>query len=292
MKSESWREDDMYNRCVINRVVNNNFIKAVLAGKEVVIQDKGIAFNHQIGDCVVLSSDAKIYELSGSLFGTYTNSLIEQVPEEIWNFTELVSDFIAERIGKKLDANAFFALLDHIFVAVDRVRKGVKLPAYLSSEARLYYKREYEIASQVVYQMSKYFNLEFQDSERAFMTIHIVDISLDIANGTALEIEKIVDAILEIVNAFFSSEIDHDTLDYERFLNHLKYFASKVLGNIDKDKKKCEHYDVFSMLSKEWMLQMDCVNLITRTMQEKYNYFAVKDDQLYLLIHLVKITSR
>lgn len=282
----------MHNRCVIDRVVNNNFIKSVLAGKEVVIQDKGIAFNHHVGDCVALSSDAKIYALSGSLFGNYTKSLIEQVPAEIWSFTELVSDFIAERIGKELDANAFFALLDHIFVAVDRVRKGVKLPAYLSTEARVYYKREYDIASQVVDQMSQYFNLDFQDSERVFMAIHIVDISLDVANGTAMEIEKIVDAILEIVKAFFSSEIDRDTLDYERFLNHLKYFASKVLGDADKDGRQCAHYDVFSMLSKEWLLQMDCVNLITRTMQEKYNYSATKDDQLYLLIHLVKITSR
>ena len=241
----------MENRCVIDRVVNNNFIKSVLAGKEVIIQDKGIAFNHHVGDCVALSSAAKIFELSGSPFGNYTNRLIEQVPVEIWNFTELVSDFIAERIGKKLGANAFFALLDHIFVAVYRVRQGVKLPAYLSSEARVYYKREYDIASQIVDQMSKYFNLEFQDSERAFMTIHIVDISLDVANGSALEIEKIVDVLLGIVKAFFSSEIDCETLDYERFLNHLKYFASKVLGDTDRNGRQCAHNDVFSMLSKE-----------------------------------------
>jgi beta-glucoside operon transcriptional antiterminator len=282
----------MQNQCVIERIVNNNFIISVLAGKEVIIQDKGIAFNHHVGDCVELSNNARIYEPSDSSFGNYTNSLIEQVPAEIWSFTELISDFIAERIGKKLNANAFFTLLDHIFVAVDRVQKGIKLPAYLSSEVRVYYKREYEIASQVVDQMSKYFDLEFHDSERAFMTIHIVDISLDVANGTALEIEKIVDAILEIVKAFFSSEIHRDTLDYERFLNHLKYFASKVLDDTDKDGRQSEHYDVFSMLSKEWMLEMDCVNLIIRTMQEKYNYSATKDDQLYLLIHLVKITGK
>jgi beta-glucoside operon transcriptional antiterminator len=282
---------DSDNRCVITRVLNNNVIKSVMKDKEIVVQDKGIAFGHHVGDMVTPSDDAKIFELSDGAFGGYTDDLIDQIPQDVWAFTELAFDYISQSLERELDVNVYFTLLDHIYIAVDRIRKGINLPAYISSESRIYYKREYEIASHVVDEMSRYFKLTFQESEKSFMTIHIIDASLDADNGTAYQIERVIDDVLEVVNAFFAEDIKRDTLDYERFINHLKYFSSKVVRESDKKDQSDSHFDIFTALSKEWLLQMDCVNLITQVMRDKYDFAVSEDDQLYLLIHLAKVTS-
>ena len=70
------------------------------------------------------------------------------------------------------------------------------------------------------------------EDEAAFIAMHIV--SAELGSGSNVDVNKItklINAVLQIVRIHFKIEFNEKSISYERFLTHLKFFATRVFDN-------------------------------------------------------------
>ena len=97
---------------------------------------------------------------------------------------------------------------------------------------------------------------------------------------------KIIEEILEIVTDFFEREINEDTLVYYRFINHLKYFAYRIVNesNLFEDDKQDKQ--LLDMMKVTYAKSYMCAVNIMEFVRGKYNVDIGNEELLYLVIHI------
>lgn len=275
----------------IIRILNNNVVQALRFNKEVMVQGKGIGFKVRPGDTVDESKIQKIYELENDKASDYLFELASIIPESYWDFTLKIQRFVEKSLNKNLTYNFYASMLDHIYMAVLREKKKIKIPTFSADDIKIFYPELYKISSNIVDEMRNYFKVDFDDNEIGFIAIHIVDTIIDdYSEGVYDTIMDIIHISEQIVKTQFKI-IYKDNIHYSRFMNHLKYFAEKVVSN--KYEKSNDNFsNVFDELGSDFDKQKECLNEICKVIEEKYNYQISVNDKFYLLIHLIKITNR
>lgn len=277
----------------IKRIINNNVVQATQNGKEVMAQGIGIAFGRKVGDIIDDKTVMKIYELTNTYFYKHIQALTMQIPEEYWDFTYQMQELVETYLEKKLDINFYISLLDHIFVAVKRARNHLSLPGFFILEAKLYYKKEYEISKVIVKNMEEKFNITCDKNEAHYMVLHIVDALLEDGMTVMDVVVNIINDTLNVMKSDFHFILDEDSFQYARFINHLRFFSEKVVNEKKVNKSDSEKYTaIFDSLKKEYGEQYRCLLKITDNIFKKYKYVAASEEQFYLLLHIIKATVK
>lgn len=90
-------------------------------------------------------------------------------------------------------------------------------------------------------------------------------------------------------NYYSSIEFDEESLYYQRFLTHLKYFAQRLLH---KELNYNEDTKLFNIIKEQYREAYGCVKVIYLMMEDKHSYKLTEDEMLYLTIHIQTITEK
>ncbi|MDB7951569.1 PRD domain-containing protein [Faecalitalea cylindroides] len=151
------------------------------------------------------------------------------------------------------------------------------------------YKAEHKIALHAVKMLSKRYDLKIDDSEANFITLHIVNAESNSNMMEMYEITSIIDEILSIVNRNY--KIDYEDFAYDRFITHCRFFVQRVVNKEYVEENKKKYVEMFLMMKGLYKSQYRCVNEIAHFIENKYNYQVEDDEKMYLLLHLVKLTT-
>lgn len=272
-------------------ILNNNVVRAEINGREIVAVGKGLAFGHRPGDEIDEKLASKVFELATMPANPYFSQLLEEIPQEYWEFAIELTDLCERKLERKLKTGFYISLVDHIYIAVARARQNMVLPGLFALEAKRYYPDEYAAAEEVVERMEKRFSVKFDESEAAFITFHLIDSAVDI-NNSALDMLRIIDDVLKVVKENFTDLVDESSMYYDRFLTHLRFFAQRLYLNRDIDKNVDLHYNIFKSLADEFPKQYVCICDIHAMIKKEYNYEMSLDEQCYLMLHVIKVTTR
>ena len=95
-----------------------------------------------------------------------------------------------------------------------------------------------------------------------------------------------INAVLQIVRIHFKIEFNEKSISYERFLTHLKFFATRVFDNtIYQDSMQ----EIYKVLIEENEYAYSGVRKIVEYIEKQYSYKLTIDERLYLLIHIKRI---
>ena len=117
------------------------------------------------------------------------------------------------------EANLYLTSADHIHYAIQRTREGITLTNPLTFEAKMIYRREYELGMISIGLIEQYTGVSLAPDEAASIALHFVNAQKE---GQLIEetmkVTRIVQDILNIVRLHFGVTFDEDSISYNRSL--------------------------------------------------------------------------
>ncbi len=270
----------------IYKALNNN--AAVVLdekGHEKIVMGKGICFKKKAGDEIPGELAEKVFSLSGAEANSKFQALIQDVPME---HIALGEEIIAEakaRLGQKMNDMVYISLIDHVHTSIVRFLEGITVKNILLWDIRKFYKEEYQIGLWALELVKETCSVELPEDEAGFIALHLANAQMDEEKMQNMyEITRIMQEILNIVRYYFKVTFDEDDVYYYRFVTHLKFFAKRLSEH--KLYEGDDNDELWGVVKEKYPDTFRCVEKITAFIEKKYEYKLLKDEQLYLTIHI------
>lgn len=273
----------------IVRILNNNSIVAKDENQqEFVLLGAGLGFNKVRGDVV---DEAKIEKKFAPTDGKIANQfmeLVNNISMDCILYSQQVIEEAKINYGKKLADTIYISLPDHIANALENAKKGMLIRNPLLHDIKRFYKDEYAIGEAALRVIKEKTGVILPTDEAAYIALHFVNAEIGETKDTAIEITKIMQEISNIVKNFFKVEYNEESLNYYRYITHLKFFAQRIITRTnypDGDD------DLLNLVIKKHSREYECVLEITDFLEEKFGYSISSDERLYLTVHIARVVN-
>lgn len=274
----------------IEKILNNNaFISIDKSGEEVIVMGKGVAFGKKQGNEVELSGGYKIFSNSDQELNKRLKNIVSDIPEEYMKITEQVVFMLEKEYDKKVNDIIYVSLTEHIHGAVERFKKGIQIKNPLLIDIKRLFRDEYEVSKQALEAIQEEFGIEFEEDEAGYIAQHIVNAQLDDDMSDIVNVTRIMQDILNIIKYSYKIDFNEESVYYYRFVTHLKFFAQRILNRLNYED---DNEDVFEVFKDKYNESYKCVLKIKEQIKQIYDYELSKDEQLYLMIHIERITTK
>ncbi|MCM3728101.1 PRD domain-containing protein [Neobacillus cucumis] len=274
----------------IAKVINNNVISVIDAhNKELVVMGRGIAFQKRPGDLVDESKIEKTFKLDNKDVSEKFKTLLYDVPMEYMDISERIISYAKEKLGKKLNDSIYVSLTDHINFAIEREQKGLRISNPLLWEIKRIYADEYTVGLKALTKIKEMLGITLPEDEAGFIAMHIVNAELNEEMPNVVNMTKLIQDILNIVKYHFKIELDEESLNYFRFLTHLKFFAQRLYTDSPYNNEDDFLYEMVKEKQKEAFV---CVEKIRDFIKKTHNHQLTKEEMAYLTIHIERVVNR
>src|SRR5699024_7176695 len=231
----------------------------------------------------------KIFILENEKMASEVIGLLEGIPEIYVEVTHQIITLAKSKLAYELNEYLYVALIDHISFAVERHRRGLSFENALLWEIKTYYKKEYNIALEALRIIKKQLNIDFPEDEAGSIALHLVNSQLKSSDMTiTIEMTEMVNDILNMIKYYFHIELDDSTICYERFLTHLRFFATRMLRG-EKTDQTSDRF-LFEQVKVEYQEAYTCAKRIANFIDTKYKWEVSDDELLYLTLHIHRLT--
>jgi beta-glucoside operon transcriptional antiterminator len=249
---------------------------------------RGVGFQKKQGDLVDETKVEKIFSLESKLNEQFKTLLLE-VPVQLVTVVEEVVHYSKNFLGKKINDNIYVTLTDHLNYAIERCKQGILIKNGLLWEIKHLYKEEYMAGQEAIKKIKETFKLELPEDEAGFVALHIVNAEMNEEVSNVINITKFMQQILMIVKYHFNMEFDEDSLNYYRFVTHLKFFAQRIFNNT--------HYEnnddyLYIMIKEKHKEASECSEKIKDYIKKEYNHELTNEEMLYLTLHIERVVKR
>ncbi|RKD71326.1 BglG family transcriptional antiterminator [Sinobaca qinghaiensis] len=270
----------------ISKILNNNVVVSVKDKQEVIVMGRGVAFNKKVKEDIDEAKVEKIFTSEDKDITKKFKDLIAELPLDYMEISEEIIQYARLQLGKKLNDSIYISLTDHIHFAVERHTKGLAIKNGLLWETKNLYKEEYEVGMEALNMIFDRFNVVLPEDEAGFIALHLVNAQLNEEMMNTLDITKVIQDILTIVKYSFKIEFDENSLNYHRFITHLKFFAHRLVrGEHYKDKKN----DLLHIIIEKYPEAYQCSLKVKKFMEKQYQYEFTEEEILYLTIHIERV---
>jgi len=273
----------------ITKVINNNIVCSIDSnGDEVILRGLGIGFKKQIGTIVNEDKIEKIYKISNEKESNKLQQMFSEIPIEYIDLCGEIIDLAEKTLGKKLNKNINITLTDHIDFAIERKKKNLEYKNALLSEIQNFYPAEYSIGKKAVELIDDRFSVRLSDDEAGFIALHIVNASLDTSMNDMVYITEMIQAVTEIVKKYYNIELNTNSLNYSRFITHMKFFGQRVFKNklvVDDDTT------LQNMIKERYRFDYNCAVKIRGYILARYNKKISEEEMMFLTVHLRRISK-
>ena len=278
-------------RYFISRIINNNVIASKDSeNNEVVLMGKGISFNKHIGELVDVTRIEKVFVLKDKEKLHYMDVIENMEPQYLEDAVHIL-DEAADIINIHITPISYITLADHISSAVDRCRNGIFIPNAMLTELKNFYPSAYEISSKAVEELDREYHIELPEDEAGFITFHIVNVWEETSGKTEKRL-AITKKVIDVIESYYGIKLDSNSVYYERFLTHLKYFYARVLKNEMSSDHGLQDDFVFRILKTQYRDAAKCADLIGIYLNSEYDIEITEEEKGYLIIHIMNLVNK
>lgn len=271
----------------ISRVIGNNFVCAVGDdGKEIILRGLGIGFKKHAGDLVPGQQVEKIYDLRDPEKSSRLRDLLADVSPDYLDVSTEIIETAEKRIGRRLSDNIYITLTDHICFAVERLRSGVRYPNHLLWEITNFYPAEFAIGKQALDMIEEKLGFRLPEDEAGFIALHIVNAEIDGKMADMVRITELIRKIISVVQEYYRVTLDEQSLDYGRFITHLKFLGQRITQNryVADDDSEFQN-----MIVRRYRQAHQCAEKIRAELREAFNIQLPSEEMTFLTIHLHRL---
>ena len=271
----------------ISRVIGNNFVGTVdETGREIILRGRGIGFKKHTGDLVPAQMVEKVYALRDPEQSSRLQQLLADVPPEFLEVSTEIIEMAEQRIGRRLSENVYITLTDHISFAVERLKSGVEYPNHLLWEITNFYPAEFTVGLQAVETIAERLGYTLPRDEAGFIALHIVNAEIDGKMADMVRITKMIRKIVSAVQDYYGVTLDEQSLDYGRFLTHLKFLGQRITQNRYAPADDSEFQN---MIVRRYQHDYHCAERIRAELEEAFAIQIPPEEMTFLTIHLHRL---
>ncbi|SEM55474.1 transcriptional antiterminator, BglG family [Mesobacillus persicus] len=276
----------------INKILNNNVVVSTNeSNQEIVVMGRGLAFQKKVGESIDASKIEKTFVLETHGIAEKLAKILRDTSELYLNISSKIIESAQSELPYKLDEYLYVALTDHISFAISRHQQGIQLKNPMLWEIRKYYKQEYQVALRALAIIKIETGVELGEDEAASIALHLVNSQISGENmASAVQVTEMVNTILNIVKYHFKMELDESSVNYERFLTHLRFFAVRFI----RKEKLEDTVDLFlyEQIQQKYLDAYRCTKKITTYLENHFKWSLSKDEEIYLTLHIHRVTNR
>ncbi|WP_111291637.1 BglG family transcription antiterminator LicT [Bacillus safensis] len=275
---------------IISKVINNNVVSAYDDEQhELVIMGRGIAFQKKSGDPIDEERIEKVFSIQNKDISEKFKTLLYDIPIEYMQVCEAIIEHARTTLNKNLNDSIYVTLTDHITFAIERHQKGMDIKNALLWEIKRLYKDEFICGLEAIRIIQDKLNIHLPEDEAGFIAMHIVNAELNEEMPNVIQITKLIQDILNIVKYHFQIDLDEESLNYFRFVTHLKFFGQRLFNETQMENQNEFLYEV---VKEKNTAAFQCAEKINDYVQKEYNRSLIEDEMLYLTLHIDRVIKR
>ena len=275
----------------IKKIINNNILCAVDdRGNELIVTGRGIGFQRHRGEVIDISRIERTYRMEEKTGQRKLRELVEKIPIEHLSLTEELIKHITSQIPQKLNESLLITMADHISFAILRKAQGVEFSNPLKGSIMCYYPTEYHLGQYCLGVIREQLGVILHEDEAAFLALHIVNAELNTNMSEMYDITKLIEGTISVVEYFYKKEFDRESLDFNRFVVHLRYFAQRLFQGKMMEDAQGERDEVFrQLIVKNCKEHYKCAQCVADYIKNTYQKNLSDEELTYLTIHLKRI---
>lgn len=275
----------------VKKVFNNNVALVIdKHDKEIIVMGKAIGFKKYPGDSIDESVIEKMFVLESPSNDDKLVKLFIEIPSEDINLAHEVIEQGKLVLGRSLNDNILISLADHISFALKRAREGLFISSPLEWEVKQAYPKEYKYGKQAIAFITEKTGIALPDSEAAFIAYHFVNAQTELATSLDNDlIRSVLIKILDIIRYHFQIELDEESLNYTRFLTHLRYFIKRQTAG---ERLVSDDSLLYDVVKDNYPKAFQCALKIKRFLLSSYDWECTNDELLYLTVHIQRVSNR
>lgn len=275
---------------LIERVLNNNVVVALDEnGVETVLMGRGLGFSRKAGDAVEQALVEKRFTLHSEQLSDRLQQLLTNIPMPHFLMSERIINHAKIALGKELSDSIYVTLPDHISSAITRYEEGIVLPNPLLWDIQQFYAEEFAIGQKANEIVLEETGVQFTEDEAGFLAMHFVNAQVGGEIRQVYDMTYLMQETFRIVRDCFGIELDHDSLDYYRFVTHLKFFARRIVSG---EQYGDDASDLLEVVRFRYPKAFECAKRVCAYVQREKGFRSGENELLYLTIHIARVTGK
>lgn len=270
----------------IKKIFNNSVVSAINeTGEEVVVMGRGLGFEKKAGDILPEARIEKVFVMDKKSNDKF-KQLVKDISYEHLQCSDEIITMAHEVIDKRLSEKIYITLTDHISYALERQKEGLYLRNAMLFEIKNFYSLEFEAGKKAVEMIKTRFGVELPEDEAGFIALHFVNAELDSSMEYMKDLTVLIRSVLDIVRYQLKLDFDESSLDYNRFVTHLRYLGQRVFMN-----KSLQHNDtaLFDMVRTRYPEAYACAEKIAVYIWKRFKVEISDDDKIFLAVHIRRL---
>lgn len=260
---------------------NNNIVSVYINGNERILFGKGIGFGKKFGDIIEKGTEVeKVFVIEDEDNLRNFKQVIENVDEKFLMLCEKIISNIANELNEDLNERIHIALVDHLNFAVKRLLNDEEIENPFLIEIKALYTTEYKLAEKVAKTLQSEININIPAGEIGFIALHIHSARSCGNLSNPMKSTHIINSIIKYVEKEIELQIDKKSLDYARFLTHLKFAIKRILTDIPIKNDFIEEIKLKYELS--YKISEGISKILTQQLKKK----VAEDEMAYLAMHI------
>ncbi len=271
----------------VQKIINNNIVSSIDDnGIEVVVMGRGLGYHVKEGAEVPRSRVEKIFRLDNEDLMDRFKTLIFRLPPEQIQISAEIIQYANKLLNKPLNQNIYITLTDHVNFAIERSQENLFYATPLLREVKSFYREEYMVGEYGIALIEEKLGIKLPVDEAASMALHVVNAEYDVPMRDTMHITQLIQQVVKIVEECFYIHLDERSLNYDRFITHLKFLAQKIYS---RDRLDPEESEFTLMISQMYPEQYACGRKIQSFIDEEYGYQIAEEEVTYLAVHIKRI---
>lgn len=275
---------------IIKRILNHNAVIATnKKGVDILLFGKGIAFGKKVGEVIAPAMIEKSFLLKNQDNMNRFTEMFINVPLELVYICEKIINLGKISLGNHFDEIIYINLTDHIHSSLERHKEGILVSNPLKWEIAKYYPEEFKLGKKALELIRKELGIDLPEDEAAFIALHFVNANLENNFQESFKITEIIVRIEQIVKDFYATEFDQDSIEYYRFVTHIKLFAHRLLAH--DYYQEDDDTDLLELMRKKYPREYTCGMEVANFINSHYGYQLSSSELLYLIAHIRRLTK-
>ena len=274
----------------VEKVLNNNVVVALDdKGVETVLMGRGLGFSRKVGDTLEEAGLEKRFTLHNEQLSDKFQQLITNIPLTHFMMSERIINHAKIALGKQLSDSIYVTLPDHISAAIERYREGITLPNPLLWDIRQFYRDEYAVglkANEIVLEET---GVQFTEDEAGFIAMHFVNAQVGGEIREVYDMTLLMQEVFRIIGEEFGTKPDEESLDYYRFVTHLKFFAQRIMSD---QQYGDDEADLLEVVKFKYPRSYACAQRVCAYVEKERGFRSGQNELLYLTIHIARVTGK
>ena len=266
---------------IVIKALNNNMVLIREQGVEKILLAKGIGFNKKFGDILEDNLEVdKVFSIEDKKNQENLKEVYNRVDGEFVAICEEALAEISEELGEELNETIHIGLIDHLAIAMKRIKNKEQINNHFIVEIETLYSVEFEMAKKIVNKLQDKYEIDFPEGEIGFITLHIHSARNGKMLSNSIKYSYLSNKIIIYIEEKFNSKIDKRSLDYARFLSHVRFTIERVLT--DTVLKN----DLTEIIKKSYPVSYEIAEGASKIIEETLDKKVCDDEVAYIAMHV------